>query len=364
MLAESMKTPRINGLMKLLTQICAFSTSGSLTCFGATAISSPHQAFWQQVTNAAPVVQFQYARSFEGASAPASDVKAGLYVPSVVVFDVKMQDDGFKVRYSDKLGFTNTHKINEAFHFAVGGSGTNIWSMGAAKQVTYQSVTKEEIQSAATVGLTGNRRGSLKNSETSVAVVLQAFTNHRRESTKVLRLGLPFISPGSLSVSGTNFHATDVAGNQVAGSLDSNGDGRIAVINYSVNGAKPPRSLSYLYEGADPVPVVIREHLRPNSTNSLAVCFRILSPFSYPGQKFSAVELSPVDYIEANREIRQFVRTKDKQFSIDASGKLREVAKGSSLPLDKRSKWPALIFWGVCFASIVVVSYKIRRTKP
>lgn len=316
--------------------------------------------FWKQVTNSPAVVQFQYSRSFEGASKPVSNPSTGVYVPTLVVFDVKQQPDGLLVRYSDKISVTNTYTIQNSFHFAVGGNGTNLWSLGATKQINYQSVTHEDLQLSESVKPRTDPRRSVSEIKSNSNPILQEFISHKRETEKVLHLGLPSIASGSLTISEKTFHAVGKNGTEITGNFEVDADARVYSLEYSINKSMPPRRINYDYTTGSDLPSAFREVVRADAKNGLTVVYRMLSQFEYPSKSFSAVELSPAAYLEANKDIRQFLRKDGKQFFLTKKGTFSEVVKTSTDP-KKANKWMLLIFWGISLASIVVVVYKIKQ---
>ena len=330
----------------------------------ATGETVGHAAFWKQVTNNPSVVEFLYTRSL----GKPSESTATLYTPAMVGFLVQMQDNGLKIRFSDKLQFTNSHQINESFHFAVGGYESYLWSMGAAKQITYETVDPEQLQLgepsfrivASTNRSSSSNAVGLSNNVVS-SPVLQRYRLHREEARKVLHLGIPTLTPNTLVVSPGTFKAQTELNGPLTGSFVVGNQGLVTEIDYTFTDSNVRKKINYGYEWTSALPSVIREKSASTRTNGTIATFTIVNGFSFPERRFVAEELSPQDYVIQNSGIRKFVQKDGRKFSIGAKGRLDPVLPKSNRSSTKTNFWVLLGLGVICSISILVLVKQLRK---
>lgn len=336
-----------------------------------------HPAFWQQVTNSPTVVEFCYVRS---TGMPAETTKTS-YTPMLVAYVVKMQDNGLKVQFSDRLQFTNLTQISGNFNFAVGGYDENLWAMGAIRQITYESVSKEDLEQAEPpfriIGVRKlNPSSNAPPSQSELAVtpvrartrstspVLQMYRSHREEARKLLHLGFPLLVQNSLEISGNAFKAKTEASGPVKGIFSTNVQGLVVEVDYTFSAANLRKKLSYYYEAGSDLPDKISEQTVGTGTNTTILTFTIINKFRIPPRRFTAEELSAQDYLSQNHDIRNYLRKDNQTFSIESKGNLIPVL--SKQPPVRSSRYRLMLiigFGAVCFIALLVLVTQLKKTK-
>ena len=312
--------------------------------------AAEHDAFWKRVTNSLSPVEFTYARSL---GRPAQVTATG-YTPAVVIFEVKMQGNGLKIRFSDRLQLTNSHRIENEFHFAVGGFETNLWAMGAAKQIIHETVPSESVTLGDPIFKKSTGKSNLPQTNASNSPVLGMFRSHREEAAKVLHLGFPQLIPQTLVLSNEHFTAETTMDGPIEGDITRNSAGSIERADLLFTKFKVRRRLTYTYADNPATPAAIMENHMAGERVTLAVEYKFLNSITYRELPFTREELSAAGYYQENKDIRTFVHKEGSQYSIKKGGKLEPVMLKREKVTPNRSKWLLAVFIFVCASSVFV----------
>lgn len=324
-------------------------------------------AFWNRVTNGLPAVEYYYTRSL---GEPSESTEKS-YTPALIGFHVKMQTNGLQIRFSDRIDFTNSHRIKESFHFAVGGFQSNIWSMGASKQITYVTVESAELSKpepilrvVASAQRTGNSNAvsqPIAQKPLSASPVLKNYRAQREEARKVFHLGLPSLVRDSLIVSEDSFKAVTEAHGPIDGNLYYGANGAIERIEYRLINLNFRKQLVYNYESGNALPVGFKERTMSSRSNTMQITYKMLGPVRLPNNSFAPEELLPQEYYSQNADLRTFVEKDGQKFTVSAKGKLTPL-QPKSMQAKSKSKTPILLVLGtICFVSVIVLVKQITK---
>lgn len=326
-----------------------------------------HMEFWKRVTNGFPPIEYYYARSL-GEHFEATKTS---YTPALIVFHVKMQHDGLKIRFSDKLAFTNSHQIKESFHFAVGGFQSNLWSMGASKQITHATIDPVELSAPEPIFrivAAAKRMGSssavsqpIAQKPRSTSPVVQTYRAQREDARKVFHLGLPSLVRDSLVVSADSFKALTEAHGPIEGKLYHGERGGVEKIEYRLTDTNFRKQLVYKYEGGNPLPSEFNERTISSRTNTMQISYKMLGAVRFSENAFAPEELMPHDYYAQNSDLRTFAEKNGQKFTVGAKGQLTPVQTKTTQTKPKSRTLIQFVLGTICLVSVIVLVKQIKK---